>query len=222
MFFEGIPKVTLGIIIANIVAYFYLSQSATAVGRWLLIPHLMKTDKSWDRFILSGFAHVSFLHLFFNMFTLYSFGSLLEPLLGMPYFFIIYIISIMGGGWLCYVLKKNHSDYAALGASGGVVGVVFALTWMIPDLPLSLFLIPISIPGWIFCLVFAVGSAVMGMLPKAARGGISHEGHLGGAAVGLLFTLFMQPANLQLLSAQLMLTGTWLALVLLVIKGRKG
>lgn len=217
MITDFIPKVTLGLIVANVIAFLVLQARPEMVGRWLLIPYQMRKDRSWDRFVLSGFAHMTFLHLFFNMYTLYSFGAYLEQIMGAPFYFIVYFMSIMGGGWLCYILKNTDSSYAALGASGGVVGAVYAMAYIVPEIGLRLLFIPINIPGWIFCLLFAVGSAIMGLLPKAKRGGISHEGHLGGAAVGLLAAVVIMPSKIQVYTNQLLFLGTWASLILLVV-----
>ncbi|MEI8101192.1 MAG: hypothetical protein WCH09_06490, partial [Bacteroidota bacterium] len=42
--------------------------------------------------------------------------------------------------------------------------------------------IPIPIPGWIFCILFNLGSIVFSQTADRQR--ISHEGHLGGALFG--------------------------------------
>ncbi len=39
---------------------------------------MVSQHKQWYRFITSGFVHADFLHLFLNMFVLYSFGPIVE------------------------------------------------------------------------------------------------------------------------------------------------
>jgi hypothetical protein len=51
-----------------------------------------------------------------------------------------------------------------------------------PEIKLGLLFIPIPIPGWIFCILFNLGSIVFSQTADRQR--ISHEGHLGGALFG--------------------------------------
>jgi membrane associated rhomboid family serine protease len=37
------------------------------LDRWMFIPYRIKQRNQWDRFILSGFIHKDYMHLFFNM-----------------------------------------------------------------------------------------------------------------------------------------------------------
>jgi membrane associated rhomboid family serine protease len=53
----------------------------TQVDLGLYAPFL-KFDHEWYRLITSGFVHFGVIHLAFNMFALYLFGSEIERLLG--------------------------------------------------------------------------------------------------------------------------------------------
>ncbi|HEU5319689.1 MAG TPA: rhomboid family intramembrane serine protease, partial [Methylomirabilota bacterium] len=63
-----------------------------------------------------------------------------------------------------------------------------------PTISIQLFLIPVPIPGPLFMLGYAVVAAVL--VVQKRRDGISHEGHLGGAIVGLALTGVLAPRGL--------------------------
>lgn len=148
-------------------------------------------NKEYLRLISSGFLHVNWTHLFFNMFTLYSFGGLLFHMVGPVKFFAIYFTALIGGNLLSLFFNRHDYYYTAVGASGAVSGVLFASIAMYPGIGVSLMFIPIAIPGWIFGIVFILYS-VYGMHKGADN--IGHDAHLGGAIIGLLITIAFYPS----------------------------
>jgi membrane associated rhomboid family serine protease len=58
-----------------------------------------------------------------------------------------------------------------------------------------MFFVPIPIPGPVFLLGYAIISVVL--IAQKRRGGISHEGHLGGAILGLAVTVLLAPRGLD-------------------------
>lgn len=157
----------------------------------LFSPGAILVNKEYKRLVTSGFLHVNWTHLFFNMFTLYSFGGLLFQLLGPVKFFLIYFVSLIGGNVLALLINKDNKYYTAVGASGAVSGVLFSTVAIHPGIGISIMFIPISIPGWIFGILFMVYS-VYGM--QKGNDNIGHEAHLGGAILGLLTTLAFYPS----------------------------
>jgi membrane associated rhomboid family serine protease len=157
--------------------------------------------KQYKRIISSGFLHVDWTHLLFNMFALYSFGQLLLQLVGSWQFFGIYFISLIGGSLLSLFINKSKSYYSAVGASGAVSGVIFACIALYPDVGIYIFFIPIEIPGWVFGPVFILFS-IYGMRRQADN--IGHEAHLGGAVIGMLVAVLFNP---------FVLSANWLVIV---------
>ena len=147
-------------------------------------------SKEYQRLITSGFLHVSWIHLLFNMFSLYAFSGLLEHHLGAGSFLLIYFSSLIGGDLLALFVHRHHGDYSAVGASGAVCGVIFASIVLFPELGISLFGLPISIPGWLYGLVYVLYS-IYGI--KSKKDNIGHEAHLGGALIGLVMAIIVQP-----------------------------
>lgn len=157
-------------------------------------PYQIVHEKKYYQAITSAFLHANFMHLFFNMFALYTFGSFLErffiekfnPLEGSLYFFLIYFISLIAGSLLTVAFHYKDPNYVAVGASGAVSGIVFSYIIFFPKSMLYVFFIPM--PAYLFAFLW-IGFSIYGM--KSKLGNIGHEAHLGGALAGLLATLIL-------------------------------
>jgi membrane associated rhomboid family serine protease len=156
--------------------------------RYLLDPRAVLGGQ-WERLATSGFLHAGWAHLFFNMYTLWSFGSLLELAHGPIPILSIHLIGIVGGGLVSVALHRHHV-YRALGASGGVSGVVFAAIFLFPGGSVQLMFVPIPIPAWLFAIAFVVGSYIA---LRRQAGNIGHDAHLGGALCGLAVATLIFP-----------------------------
>lgn len=177
------------IIAINVLVFLATSNKPEWVHRMLLLPYRVIHNKEYDRLFLSGFAHSGIMHLAFNMLTLYYFGPVIEMAIGSTLYLLVFLASIVGGNLYCMLMRKEDKMYAALGASGGVLGIMYAVIMILPDAKLYLFFIPFGIPGWIFGILFTIGSITLTQLPRAQEARISHEGHLGGALIGGIFML---------------------------------
>ncbi|MDY6025956.1 rhomboid family intramembrane serine protease [Bergeyella zoohelcum] len=150
----------------------------------------IKYNKEYIRMISAGFLHADFFHLLFNMYTLYIFSPIILNTFGTFSFLAIYLGSIIAGNLFCMYLYKDQSWYSAIGASGGVSGVLFASIALYPYLGLMIFPIPVHIPGFIFGLLY-FGYSVYMMLNPRQGDNIGHAAHIGGAVMGLVFVLIM-------------------------------
>jgi membrane associated rhomboid family serine protease len=146
--------------------------------------------RDYKRLITSGLLHVNWLHLIFNMITLHAFAGSLELTLGWINFLVIYIGSLLGGNLFALLVHKNHSDYTAVGASGAVNGVIFASIALFPDMSVNLLGI-ISLPGWLYTILF-LGVSIYGI--RSRKDNVGHEAHLGGALIGMLIALAIEPS----------------------------
>jgi len=181
------------IVITTIVSYKGFSNSAFFDSYKFEVDRIL-INKEHKRLITSGFLHVSWTHLIFNMFGLYVFSGLVEITLGGLKFLIIYFASLIGGDLLSLLVHRNHGDYSSVGASGAICGVMFASVAIFPDMGINFFLLPISIPGWIFALLFVLFSTY-GI--RSQKNNIGHDTHLGGALVGMILALVMNPSALM-------------------------
>ncbi len=147
------------------------------------------------RLFTHALVHSGPMHLLFNGLTLYFFGPTLESLLPQPFgalaACLVFWTAVLGAGQYSLLFRRNRPVYLALGASGGVVGCIYFLLFLAPDLRLSLLFLPVAIPGWLFGTLFGLVSTGLMFSKKAELARVSHEGHLGGAAVGLLWALLL-------------------------------
>ena len=95
------------------------------------------------------FLHVDISHLFLNMFTLYFFAPVVISWFGSIKFLIIYLVSLIAGSLLALVFHKDEPYYSAVGASGAVMGVLYAAILLNPDMQLGIMFIPIPVPAYV-------------------------------------------------------------------------
>jgi membrane associated rhomboid family serine protease len=168
--------------------------------------------KEIHRLLTSIFFHVNWAHLFFNMFSLYSFGTLVEESFGPKFMTAIYFCSGIGGGLLSLLIKRKFSEYSAVGASGAVCGIIFASIFLLPGGSIYIIPIPVPIPSWAYAILFIIIS-FYGIGKGASI--IGHEAHLGGALVGILWALIYRPS--LVMANYLLFFGLTVPLIALII-----
>ncbi|MEC5395355.1 rhomboid family intramembrane serine protease [Bergeyella sp. RCAD1439] len=184
--------VLLVIIAATAVASFMGFQNGSLFERYKFNVNAILHKKEYVRLISSGFLHADWMHLIFNMLTLFYFGPIVVRAFGAVGFFLVYFGSIVAGNLFSLYLYKHQGWYSAIGASGGVSGVLFAAIAVFPHLELFLFFIPIPIKGYIFGALY-FGYSVYMMLNPKPYDHIGHAAHLGGALFGLLYAVGLLP-----------------------------
>ena len=182
---------TLLICLITIGVSYLAFQSPELHDRLLFRPECILARKEWHRLFSSALIHANWMHLGFNLLAFYSFGGLVEAVWGSSTLLVVYGASILGGSLLSLFLHRHH-DYAALGASGGVCGVIFASIFLVPGTSVSLLLFPVAIPGPVFALAYLVGTFVA---LRRGTGNIGHDAHFGGAITGLLLAAILAPQN---------------------------
>jgi membrane associated rhomboid family serine protease len=141
------------------------------------------------RMFTSAFLHADFLHLFFNMLTLYFFAPVVIAFMGPLTFLLVYFVSLVAGNLLALYFHKDNYWYRALGASGAVTGVLYAAILLAPNMELSLYFF-IPVPAYVFGIGYMLYS-IYGM--KAKNDNIGHVAHFGGAIGGFAITLSREP-----------------------------
>lgn len=147
--------------------------------------------RDYKRLVTSGFLHVSWMHLIFNMLSLFFFSGAIINSLGPIEFLVIYFASLIGGDLLSLWIYRNQGDYTSVGASGAVCGIIFASIALFPTVEIRMLFIPMS--AWVYGILY-VAFSIYGIRSK--RDNIGHEAHLGGALIGMLIAIAMQPAAL--------------------------
>ncbi|WP_033194673.1 rhomboid family intramembrane serine protease [Ochrovirga pacifica] len=143
------------------------------------------------RLFSSGFLHVDYFHLGFNMYALYLFSGTVLYSFSSVQFLLVYGVSLLAGNYLSLFVHKNDPYYSAVGASGAVTGIVYSSIVLFPDMKLYLLLIPIPIKGYFFGIAYLLYS-IYGMRNQV--GNVGHTAHIGGAVAGYLLTIVMQPS----------------------------
>lgn len=185
---------TLAIIAITCVISFIGFNNPAFFDRYKFSTYAILDLKQVDRLLSSGFLHVNFMHLFFNMLTLYFFSNIIIEMLNAFHYVTIYLAAILGGNLLSLWMYRRDMTYTAVGASGGVSGVLFASVALLPQMKLFIMPIPIPLPAWLFAIGYLAYS-VYGM--KNALGNIGHAAHLGGAVVGFAAAIICDPGIIQ-------------------------
>jgi membrane associated rhomboid family serine protease len=186
----NIGTVGLIIIIINVIVTYFGLRNETFSNKYSFRIDDIIRNKEYQRLLTSGFLHVSWTHLIFNMFTLYFFSYSLESTFGPVKFITIYLSSLVGGNLLTLFIHRNHPDYAAVGASGAISGIVFASIALFPGMQIGLLGLPFYLPGWVYGLFFVLYS-IYGI--QSQKDNIGHEAHLGGGLFGLIVTIAFYP-----------------------------
>lgn len=143
--------------------------------------------KEHIRLLSSGFLHADWMHLIFNMLSLFFFQGIVLNFFNNIGFLIIYFGSMILGNVFTLKIYKNQPWYSAIGASGAVSGIIFSAIAMAPnDINVNF------LPGWLFGTLY-FGYSVYMMLNPKQWDNLGHSAHLGGAVFGLIYALAVRP-----------------------------
>jgi membrane associated rhomboid family serine protease len=179
---------SLLLIIANVIVSWKGFNDRNFYERYEFSIEKVRIYKQYYRLITSGFLHVNWMHLIFNMIALYFFSGSVENFFGPLQFLIIYFASMIGGDLLSLFIHRYDSGYSSVGASGAVAGIIFAAIAVFPGMRMFF-----GIPAWIFGLAYALYS-IYGI--RSRRNNVGHESHLAGALTGMLLGIVMFPESL--------------------------
>lgn len=186
---EPLPIATFLLLAVTCVVSIRAFRDAALRDRLIFCPEFILARKEYYRAVTSAFLHADSRHLTFNMLTLYLFGRNMERLMGVERFLVVYFASVIGGSLVSLYLHRNH-EYYALGASGGVCGIVFASIFLFPGGDIYMMFIPVGIPSWLYAILFLLSEFIGA---RDQRTNIGHDAHLGGAIIGLLTTTAYYP-----------------------------
>ncbi|HYG37981.1 MAG TPA: rhomboid family intramembrane serine protease [Cytophagales bacterium] len=188
--------ITYIIIGLNVIASFYAWNNQEVYHRWMLNPYQVQKKQQYFRFITSGFIHFDYMHLFFNMLTLYFFGAIVESIfesiygnIGLFLYVVMYLAGIVVSDIPSYLKHRNDYNYNSLGASGAVSAVMFSFILFYPLNELYLFF-AIPIKAVLFAVLYLIYSYYRG---KQMGDNINHDAHLVGALFGIVFTIGIYP-----------------------------
>jgi len=189
----GVGMITFLLVLANFIVSYNGFNNRRFYNRLVFQVEKILVYKDYKRLITSGFLHVGWVHLLFNMFTLYAFGGSLENTLDSLPYLLLYFASLLGGNLLSLFIHRNHAGYRSVGASGAIAGVIFGAIALYPNLAISFFLIQLPIPSWVFGLLYMLVS-IYGI--KSKKDNVGHDAHLGGALIGMAIAILFNPSVL--------------------------
>lgn len=197
-------SITLIIVIITVLVSLGGFNNQKLIDDLIFYPPAITQRKQWYRFFTCGLIHADFVHLLFNMLALYSFGTMVENgyrysngidngfvqifdgSRGKLFYLLLYVLALFFSLLPTFTKHKNDYGYKSLGASGAVSAVVFAGLLLEPRSGVGIFLIPVSIPGYIFGPLYLIISSV---LAKKGAGNINHSAHIWGALFGLAYVI---------------------------------
>lgn len=201
---SNIPPATKNILIVNIIVYLAMALGGRVGSEDFIISKFAlfypNSDYfQWWQFVTYMFVHGGFWHIFFNMYSLFLFGSIVENMIGTKKFITFYFLCGFGAAALHLAVQGcevsyfiNHGMYGAInalkhtptvGASGAIYGLLLAYGMLFPESRLTLLFPPISLKARTMVLVFIGIELVSGVL---SMDGIAHFAHLGGMLVGFI------------------------------------
>jgi len=162
------------------------------MDRLTLWPPAIARKHEYDRLVTYGFVHADWMHLLFNMMTLYFFGPLSERFYAAtmgPLAYPLFYLSAMVAAILpTYLRHRNDAKYRSLGASGAVSAVLFTFVLLNPWATIYVFVVPC--PAIIFGVLYLGYSA---WADRQGHGNINHAAHLWGAVYGMAFAIVAEP-----------------------------
>ena len=165
--------------------------------------------KPWQ-IITHMFMHGGFWHIFFNMYTLFIFGCVLERMWGPKKFLLFYFVTGIGAALMhtgvqaiemqVYMSQAAEGSASAIqaihalkmtptvGASGAIYGVLIGYAMLFPDSVLTLIFPPVALKAKWFVVIFAVIELFTGIFGMG--GSVAHFAHLGGMLFGWLLIMY--------------------------------
>jgi membrane associated rhomboid family serine protease len=187
------PPVTTALIAANVALFMLQSVVPGLIGPFALWPLgtggvAAPSFIPWQ-LVTYAFLHGSFLHLGFNMFALYMFGSAVERVFGTRRYVVFYFVSVVSAAITQLVFAMMSGGiYPTIGASGGVFGLLLAYGMYFPHNRVMLLFPPIPLPARTFVTIYAVLELFLGV--TGSQEGVAHFAHLGGMIGGYLLLRF--------------------------------
>ena len=209
-FMANVPTAIKNIIIINVLVMIMTMLNEDFMYETFSLFYPTSPFFHWWQPVTHMFMHGGFWHLFFNMYTLYIFGSVLERVWGTRKFLVFYFVTGLGAAlihtgvewiqmqsWLGQAAEGSAAALSSIhalkmtptvGASGAIYGVLMGYAMLYPDSVLTLIFPPVSMKAKWFVLIFAAIELLTGV--TGTGGGIAHFAHLGGLIFGYLLILY--------------------------------
>ena len=188
-FMSNVPKAVKHIIIINLLMLVLTYLNNPLMSKWFALNPISFIWKPWQ-LVTYMFMHGGFGHLFFNMYTLFIFGSVLENVWGTKKFLTFYFVTGIGAALVNNGVHYLTGSFAlTVGASGAIYGILMGYAMLYPDSTLTLLFPPVSMKAKWFVLIFAGIELLLGISNNPADN-VAHFAHLGGLVFAFLLLMF--------------------------------
>ncbi|MGN1225814.1 MAG: rhomboid family intramembrane serine protease [Candidatus Cryptobacteroides sp.] len=199
-FLNSIPPATKNLIFINILVYIATIINKDFMFKSFALFYPTSPYFHWWQLVTHMFMHGNFWHLFFNMYSLFIFGSTVERTIGTKKFLILYFVAGFGAVALHFgvmniqtavlAAQVNQGVEGALqafasikmvptvGASGAIYGLLLSYALLHPQNRLTLIFPPITLSAKTWVIIFAVIELFTGV--SGVSDGVAHFAHLGG------------------------------------------
>ncbi|MEQ1553160.1 MAG: rhomboid family intramembrane serine protease [Ferruginibacter sp.] len=218
--FKNTSPIVLNLIIANVLAFLAQmvlggTDNVNNITNLFALHHYKSEYFKIWQLLTHMFMHGGFMHLLFNMFALYMFGSTIEKIWGPKRFLFFYIACGIGAAIMqmgSYAYDYSNIDKMALGiedytkyqqilsanftvgASGAIMGVIAAFGYLFPNTEMIIMPIPIPIKAKWAVLGFIAIDLFSGIAGRPGDN-VAHFAHVGGAITGFLIVYFQNKTN---------------------------
>ncbi|KQB99766.1 rhomboid family intramembrane serine protease [Pedobacter sp. Hv1] len=222
---NNITPVVKNLLIINVIFFFatwLFEQQGIELTKYLAVFYFNSPLFNVWQPITYMFMHANMAHIFFNMFALYSFGSILEAHWGGKRFINFYLITGLGALALQWAVQAFEvyqitgspiNDLTTLsvsqeyvrtlqgiyfgpmvGASGAIFGILVAFAMLYPNLEMYIMFIPVPVKAKYIIPVYIVIELFLGVA-RFQGDSIAHFAHLGGALLGYILVKLWKNKN---------------------------
>ena len=185
--FQRTTPVVLNLLIINLLVFlvqqFFDGPESTISAFLALWPYKSSLFEPYQ-LVTHMFAHGGWGHILFNMFALWSFGTMLERVWGPKKFLVFYFAC----GLVAGIAQLLLSNDPAVGASGAIMGLLAAFAYLFPNTQLFMFPFPFPVKAKYAIAVIAAIDIFGGVYSTGSN--IAHFAHLGGLAMGFILVIF--------------------------------
>lgn len=212
------PAMTKNLLIVNFLAFiatWVLQLRGIDLTSLFGLHFFLASDFQIYQFVTYMFLHGGLTHIFFNMFALWMFGSVIERVWGPKKFLFYYMVCGIGAGFVQEIVQYANymiegiaayqyvnaggvqmstgayiNLWTTIGASGAVYAILLAFGMIFPNE--RLFIIPFPFPIKAKWLVAGYIAIELFSAMSGPGDGVAHMAHLGGMLFGFLLIRYWQ------------------------------
>lgn len=209
------PTVTKNLLIINVIAFLatvVMEPTGFDLNSFGGLHFFLAEDFHLWQLVSYQFLHANFVHILFNMFAVWMFGTVIENVWGPRKFLFYYLTCGIGAGlmqeaaqFLAFysyasevvpgisfagtlemgrTMAADLNNMTTIGASGAVYAVLLAFGMIFPEERIFIFPLPIPIKAKWFVIFYVILELFSAL--NTPGDGVAHTAHLGGMLFGFL------------------------------------